>query len=61
MPVISHRRAKSAPMARHDVPVAVPPSFEEQVGYYYGLPSRPKLVARSSTDPWVDKFNFATQ
>ncbi|KAL6409720.1 hypothetical protein AUP68_06109 [Ilyonectria robusta] len=37
------------------------PSFEEQEGYYYGLHSRPKLVARSSTDPWVDKFDFATQ
>ncbi|KAH6982194.1 hypothetical protein BKA56DRAFT_720531 [Ilyonectria sp. MPI-CAGE-AT-0026] len=37
------------------------PSFEEQVGYYYGLHSRPKLVARSSTDPWVSKFDFATQ
>ncbi|KAH8649001.1 hypothetical protein BGZ61DRAFT_469636 [Ilyonectria robusta] len=48
-------------MAQHDVHVAAPPSFEEQVSYYYGLPSRPKLVARSSTDPWVDKFDFATQ
>lgn len=26
------------------------PTTEERDGYYYGLPSRPKLVARSSTD-----------
>lgn len=25
---------------------------EERNGYYYGLPSRPKLVARSSRDVW---------
>ncbi|KAM0441118.1 hypothetical protein ACHAPT_000423 [Fusarium lateritium] len=30
----------------------VPPGPEEQGLYYVGLPSRPKLVARSSTDPW---------
>ncbi|KAH7171509.1 hypothetical protein EDB81DRAFT_837954 [Dactylonectria macrodidyma] len=28
------------------------PTAEERDGYYYGLPSRPKLVARSSTDVW---------
>ncbi|KAK7409259.1 hypothetical protein QQX98_008569 [Neonectria punicea] len=31
---------------------ASPPSDEEQWQYYHGLPSRPKLVARSSLDPW---------
>lgn len=30
----------------------IPPSEEEQQRYYYGLPSQPKLVARSSTTPW---------
>lgn len=33
----------------------VPPSPEEQRGYYFGLLSRPKLVARSSTTPWTQK------
>lgn len=33
----------------------VPPSPEEQRGYYYGLLSWPRLVARSSTTPWVRK------
>lgn len=28
------------------------PSQQEQEGYYYGLPSQPKLVARSNTDSW---------
>ncbi|KAL7896320.1 hypothetical protein HDV63DRAFT_413314 [Trichoderma sp. SZMC 28014] len=34
----------------------MPPSDEERELYYYGLPSCPKLVARSSsvTKPWVD-------
>ncbi|RSM21028.1 hypothetical protein CDV31_000075 [Fusarium ambrosium] len=31
----------------------IPPSREEQMGYYYGLLSRPRLIARSSTNPWV--------
>ncbi|EHK48596.1 uncharacterized protein TrAtP1_009629 [Trichoderma atroviride] len=32
-----------------------PPSYEEREFYYYGLPSRPRLVARSSSssEPWV--------
>ncbi|KAM0470378.1 hypothetical protein ACHAPX_009998 [Trichoderma viride] len=34
----------------------IPPSDEERELYYYGLPSRPRLVARSSSssDPWVN-------
>ncbi|KAH7170105.1 hypothetical protein EDB81DRAFT_837107 [Dactylonectria macrodidyma] len=33
------------------------PSAEERDGYYYGLPSRPKLVARSSTDVWSHQYD----
>lgn len=33
----------------------VPPSPEERREYYYGLLSRPRLVARSSTTLWVRK------
>ncbi|KPM34786.1 hypothetical protein AK830_g11792 [Neonectria ditissima] len=33
-------------------PAPLPPSEDEQKGYYYGLPSQPRLVARSSTDRW---------
>lgn len=29
------------------------PSPVEAASYYYGLPSKPALVARSSVDPWV--------
>ncbi|UPK99345.1 hypothetical protein LCI18_010280 [Fusarium solani-melongenae] len=35
----------------------VPPSPEEQRVYYFGLISRPRLVARSSTTPWVRKYD----
>ena len=28
------------------------PSFEESTLYYYGLPSQPRLVARTTTTPW---------
>ncbi|KAJ4329161.1 hypothetical protein N0V84_000286 [Fusarium piperis] len=35
----------------------IPPSREEQVGYYYGLNSRPRLIARSSTNPWEHKHD----
>lgn len=31
----------------------LPPSDEERNGYFYGLPSRPRLVARTSTELWV--------
>ena len=31
---------------------ACPPSFKEANRYYYGLPSRPHLVARSSANVW---------
>ncbi|KAF4975335.1 hypothetical protein FZEAL_7868 [Fusarium zealandicum] len=34
------------------------PSAEEQQWYYYGLPSQPKLVARSSTRPWKHEFDW---
>ncbi|KPM41028.1 hypothetical protein AK830_g5560 [Neonectria ditissima] len=38
-------------------PVPSPPSEEEQLQYYYGLPSLPKLVARSNADyPWVGQI-----
>ncbi|PON22955.1 hypothetical protein TGAM01_v208210 [Trichoderma gamsii] len=33
-----------------------PPSSKEADLYYWGLPSRPKLVARSSTHVWEDPF-----
>ncbi|KAL4730125.1 hypothetical protein ACLX1H_002155 [Fusarium chlamydosporum] len=33
----------------------LPPSEDEKDGYYYGLPSRPLLVARTSTEPWVER------
>jgi WD40 repeat protein len=33
-----------------------PPGEEEQTFYYYGLPSRPKLVARSSGFQWQRRF-----
>lgn len=33
------------------------PTTEERDGYYYGLPSRPKLVARSSTDVWSHQYD----
>lgn len=29
------------------------PNKKESEGYYYGLPSGPRLVARSSSEPWV--------
>ena len=35
-----------------------PPSEEEKHGYFRGLPSRPILIARTSTDPWVMYENF---
>lgn len=34
--------------------VPSPPSETESKLYYYGLPSRPPLVARSSTTPWKE-------
>ena len=34
-----------------------PPGEEEQTFYYYGLPSRPKLVARSSGFRWQRQFD----
>lgn len=33
------------------------PSSDEQELYYFGLPSRPKLIARSSTTPWEPKMD----
>ncbi|RSL70185.1 hypothetical protein CEP53_001931 [Fusarium sp. AF-6] len=35
----------------------LPPSLEEQRDYYHGLPSCPKLVARSSTIPWSSQYD----
>ena len=37
-------------------PQPAPPSPAEKSGYYYGLPSRPPLVDRSSTTPWAAKY-----
>ncbi|KPM35740.1 hypothetical protein AK830_g10829 [Neonectria ditissima] len=38
-------------------PFPAPPSEEEQLQYYHGLPSRPKLVARSNVHhPWVGQI-----
>ncbi|KAH7128949.1 hypothetical protein EDB81DRAFT_764100 [Dactylonectria macrodidyma] len=48
-------------MAADTINIPQPPREEEQLGYYYGLPSRPKLVARSSTDPYKYNFDFSTQ
>lgn len=33
---------------------AIPPGAEEQEYYYYGLPSNPKLIARTSTNIWAN-------
>ncbi|EHK15905.1 uncharacterized protein TRIVIDRAFT_206574 [Trichoderma virens Gv29-8] len=38
----------------------VPPSEEERQLYYYGLPSRPRLVARSSTNTWMRPYTPGT-
>ncbi|KPM42709.1 hypothetical protein AK830_g3854 [Neonectria ditissima] len=35
------------------IPARLPPGEDEQRCYYYGLISRPRLVARSDTKPWV--------
>lgn len=35
-----------------------PSSLMEANCYYYGLPSRPRLVARSSTNVWVQSTGF---
>lgn len=35
-----------------------PPTDEERQLYYKGLPSRPNLVARSSTHDWVNTYSF---
>ncbi|KAI0732063.1 hypothetical protein C8Q72DRAFT_882828 [Fomitopsis betulina] len=45
-------------MANHVVPDAAPnvpyiPSVVEAANYYYGFPSKPRLVARSSCDVWM--------
>ena len=32
------------------------PDENEEKGYYYGLPSRPRLIARSSTQPWQQSY-----
>jgi hypothetical protein len=37
-------------------PTPYPPGEEEQTFYYHGLPSRPKLVARSSSFLWQRQF-----
>ena len=29
-----------------------PPSEQERLGYYYGIPSRPKLLVRTSSEAW---------
>ncbi|VUC28098.1 unnamed protein product [Clonostachys rosea] len=42
------------PMPEEQAPQGKPPSAHERLWYYYGLPSRTKLVARSSTTPWID-------
>ena len=42
------------PMAPASTPY--PPGEEEQTFYYFGLPSRPKLVARSSGFKWQRQF-----
>ncbi|KAF5648607.1 hypothetical protein F52700_923 [Fusarium sp. NRRL 52700] len=34
------------------------PSDRERDFYYHGLPSRPKLIARSSTAPWPQPYEF---
>lgn len=34
-----------------------PPSEEEQAGYFYGLPSGAKLIARSGTEPWAPRYS----
>ncbi|KAG8812887.1 hypothetical protein FRC17_001769 [Serendipita sp. 399] len=46
----------------HPVPEAptapYPPSPVEAENYFYGIPSKPRLVARSSTDVWVEPRGF---
>jgi hypothetical protein len=37
-----------------DAPTPCPPSPVEAKYFYYGIPSKPRLVARSSTNPWVE-------
>ncbi|KAJ3459783.1 hypothetical protein MRS44_015856 [Fusarium solani] len=43
-----HQRSKSLPPKMNG-----PPSEEEVKCYYVGLPGKPRLVARSSSDPWT--------
>ena len=42
----------SPPLSLSPTPVDLPDKKESE-GYYYGLPSGPRLVARSSSEPWV--------
>lgn len=64
----NHLRSKSLPLDWTDEPIMAesfhpsdralshPPSSEEICRYYNGLPSNPKLVARTSIEPW--KINY---
>ncbi|KAG8816620.1 hypothetical protein FRC19_011909 [Serendipita sp. 401] len=50
--------ASCVSLSSDNIPTAAPnpypPSPFEAKSYYYGLPSQPRLVARSSTDVWVE-------
>ncbi|KAL6355068.1 hypothetical protein LRP88_11545 [Fusarium phalaenopsidis] len=60
-----HRRSRSLPVDLDDINMAeappfprpLPPGPDEQEHYYFGLYSRPKLVARSSTKPWSWQYD----
>jgi hypothetical protein len=45
-------------MSNYSINVPYPPSLAESKFYYYGIPSRPRLVARSSPDVWVEPTGF---
>ena len=40
---------------------ATPPSTDEGEGYYYGLKNPPVLIARSSHQPWIPRYNSTSQ
>jgi hypothetical protein len=45
-----------------EMPLApTPPAEEEKSFYYFGLPSSPKLVARSSISTWIPLFKSGFQ
>ena len=37
--------------------IPAPPSEEESRWYYFGLPSEPRLIARTGTDTWNAQFD----